>query len=365
MELNTSDSSGAMEVKQLLQAPGENNQNLKNSIPNYASEKLSIDISKTITSTLYLPLMQKPASPPRPLGVTQLITGPVSCNNEQCYQIKVTCPNISQSIGATLMVGDPFISLQGTILFFTGWTGTYYWGSEDENEEIIEHLRQAGYRTVEIKWSTNWFEAELGVPEGMGKLACRPATVVRWVYDNLHNQNQTVPYCATGHSNGASQLGYAITQYDLADIFTAVVFESGPNWSRIDYECLHNDPAYQSLYGNQGQRNTIDWGFGFNSNGTGPCATMDTSFQQNFQESSLAVNNWSFKFPNLKIAFIFGGDDTTSTAAQGKYFHDLLINNGNSNVSMTVVPGAPHFTTETPEGFQNMQDTLLDECKLP
>jgi hypothetical protein len=53
---------------------------------------------------------------------------------------------------------------------------------------------------------------------------------------------------------------------------------------------------------------------------------IDTSFQQNFQEASLAINNWNFKFPNLKIAFIFGGADTSNIADQGKYFHDLLVN---------------------------------------
>ena len=130
MELNTSASSGAVEVNQHLQAPGESNLNFNNSITNFTSAKLSIDVSKTITSTLYLPLLQKPASPPRPLGVTQLITGPVSCDDGQCYQIKVTYPNFRQPIGATLMVGDPYTSLEGTILFITGWTGTYYWGME-------------------------------------------------------------------------------------------------------------------------------------------------------------------------------------------------------------------------------------------
>jgi hypothetical protein len=119
----------------------------------------------------------------------------------------------------------------------------------------------------------------MGIPSGIEELACRLATIARWVYDNLHKKNQTIPYCATGHSNGASQIAYAISKYELYGIFTGVVYESGPNWSRVDYGCLHNDPNYLSLYGEQSWRSTTDWGFGFTCDATGPCAMMDNSYQ--------------------------------------------------------------------------------------
>jgi hypothetical protein len=45
--------------------------------------------------------------------------------------------------------------------------------------DIITHLRQAGFRTVQLRWYNNWFRSPLGETEGMGNMACRPATIAR------------------------------------------------------------------------------------------------------------------------------------------------------------------------------------------
>jgi hypothetical protein len=90
-----------------------------------------LGVTNSVTSTLYMPLMQGGYSQSRQLGVAQLLSGPVDCEEQQCYQLKVTCPNLNQSFDATLKVGDPFSDQRGTILFATGWTGTYFWDGEE------------------------------------------------------------------------------------------------------------------------------------------------------------------------------------------------------------------------------------------
>ena len=231
------------------------------------------------------------------------------------------------------------------------------------NADIIQHLRTTGYRTIQLNWTNNWFKSTPGVAEGIANLACRPATVAQWVYDNFHSPNTSLPYCAVGHSNGASQVGYSVSQYGEYKLFSAVIFESGPNWSRIDTACLHDDPAHQDLYADAPERKVIDWGFGFKSDGSGACATMNVDYKPDFQSSSLALGAWPYNYPDLKVGFIFGGADTGTTAAQGKYYRDYLINAGSPNVTSTVVPGAPHFVTSTPEGAQAMEDTILNLCQ--
>lgn len=351
----------------------------------YSKSDNTVGLTGTITSTTFIPLVQDGTVKYRQLGLTQVITGPIDCNGQQCFQLNITCPQVSQPIIANLKVGEPISStLRGTILFATGWTGTYYWDGStvaaanlerwardgffipqralSNNANIITDLRSAGYRTVQLKWQSNWFQSELGHMDGIGNLACRPATVAQWVYENLHQKIDELPYCATGHSNGASQVGYMISQYGLAHLFSSVVFESGPNWSRIDTACLHNDPANQLLYGDQGERNTIDWGFGFNNDGSGACAKMDTSFTSNFQEASLGYGDWTYYYPKTMISFVFGGADTSSTAAHGMYFHDSLVDYHTPLIGETVVPGAPHFVTEIDEGALAMENTILNEC---
>lgn len=347
----------------------------------------ALEVSEAKTaSSVFVPMLVGPPPDVRPLGTVYVYPGSSQCSGGVCYQIEVECPQISRAEEATLRVGGSSGSA-GTILFATGWTGSYFWGGEstvssllmrdgfffdgvdlnavlNNNQDILHNLQEAGFKTVEIKWQRNWFQAELGEPEGMGRLACKPATVAQWVYDNLHDQGDSAPYCATGHSNGASQMAYAISQYGLTDILSSVVMEGGPNWTYIDHACIHDDPNYSHLYAESGERNTIDWGFGYPNNGAGPCATQDVSWRSQFKEGSIGYGNWDYSYPKTMVAFVVGGDDNTKTAAQGDEFYDLLVQKGSPLISWELIPGAGHGVTEIPEGAQAMEDTLLNTCQL-
>jgi pimeloyl-ACP methyl ester carboxylesterase len=317
-----------------------------------------------LLASILWPLVQQVILHQRSLGKIKVLSGPTDCDGQACYQLSVSCPGVAQTEELTLKIGEPMGDpISGSVLFATGWDGTYYWDSADQTAVIIQNLRAAGYRTIQMKWAHNWFKSRTGLTEGMAKLACRPATVAQWVYQQLHGRENDRPFCAVGHSNGASQFGYAVTQYGEYDLFSAVIFESGPNWSRIDSACLHDDPVNQALFADQDERNTIDWGFGFENNGSGACAQKNRILRSNFRSASLAFGSWPYSYPELKIGFIFGGDDSSTTAAQGMYYHDLLIASQTPNVTLKVVPGAPHFVTETPEGTQAIEDTIIELCQ--
>ena len=51
-----------------------------------------------------------------------------------------------------------------------------------------------------------------------------------------------------GHSNGASQLAYSMTRYGMAEYLDLAVFESGPNWTRLDQSCIQDDPAFSDIF---------------------------------------------------------------------------------------------------------------------
>lgn len=313
----------------------------------------------------------------RTLGQVAVLSTPGDCGGDSCYNLRVSCPNLLQTSDASLKVSEPTGNpYAGTIVFATGWIGNWYWGDsmpisalpsdaniqaiDSNNTDIITHLRAAGYRTVEIKWASNWFQGASGQTEGMARLACRPASIIRWVYDNLHQGDTSTPYCATGQSNGAAQVSYALAQYGLSTILDAVVNESGPNWARVDDHCIYN-PSYPSLFGNQGDRNTNDMAFGFPNNGTGPCAISDPAYRQVFYDASLQYGRWQFNYPHTYVAFVFGEVDATATKAQGQAYYDFLLYN-TSLISSQTVPGADHFVTETTLGAQVMEDTLKNVC---
>jgi hypothetical protein len=302
---------------------------------------------------------------PRPLGTVTVLSGPTPCDGEICYDTQVSCPQLAQSATATLKIGDPQGTLQGTILFASGWDGTYWWGGPGTNYgTIVNQLQAVGFRTVQIRWHTNWWAGASGQLEGYAKLACRPATVLRWVYDNLR-QDVHAPFCAEGHSNGASQVAYAITQYGLADLFSLVLFESGPNFARVDHGCIEDtsDPGNLALFYTQSSgRGLINWSLGLPQD-SGACVDQDEAYRSLFEEISLAFDdNWQYYYPSTMAAFVFGENDLGTTAIHGLYYHNRLVQAGSPLVRMDVIDGADHFVADTREGMDAISDILVNEC---
>jgi hypothetical protein len=318
----------------------------------------------TMTYSVALPLVANGWLVPRALGTVTLVSGPTLCGDEQCYDIKVQCEQLADPVAATLRVGRMQDPVRGTIVLASGWTGTYWWEDSGSNyKSIVDRLQAAGFRTAQIRWQTNWWGGASNQLEGDAKLACRPATVLRWVYDNLHPDAGT-PFCAEGHSDGASQVGYPITQYGLADLFSLVLFESGPNFVRIDYGCIEDtsDPGHQALYYNTPTgRGLINWSLGLPQN-TGACVDQDVAFLPYFEEASLAYAMWQYSYPHTMAAFVFGEDDLGTTAAHGLYYYNKVADAGSPLVSMAVVANTGHFVADTQQGMNTILETLFDEC---
>jgi hypothetical protein len=302
---------------------------------------------------------------PRSLGTVTVLSGPTPCDGAMCYDTQVSCPQLAQSASATLKVGDPQGAPQGTIFLASGWDGTYWWGSPGTNyESIVSQLQAEGLRTVQIRWHTNWWAGAWAQLEGHAKLACRPATVLRWVYHNLH-QDVRAPFCAEGHSNGASQVAYAITQYGLADLFSLVLFESGPNFARIDHGCIEDtsDPGNQALfYKDRSGRGLINWSLGLPQD-YGACVDQNETCRTLFEEASLAFDdNWQYYYASTMAAFVFGEDDLGTTAVHGLYYHNRVLQAGSPLVRMDVIDGADHFVASTQRGMDAITDILVNEC---
>jgi hypothetical protein len=304
----------------------------------------------------------------RPAGNVTLVSGPAPCSDpsKTCYTVSVDCPQLAQNINATLHVGGPSPPPRGTIVFLSGWDGTYLWAwSGSVRNEIVDDLETLGYGTVQVVWASNWWDGAAGQEEGYGKLACRPASVVEWIYTNIHPA-PTQAFCATGHSNGASQIGYALAQYGLSDILDHVLFESGPNYARLDHGCLY-DAANAELYYSSG-RNHVDMSFGLDV--SGPCFTNDTNYRSEFEQASLAYgSSWDYAYPTTSVSFIFGSNDGGTTAAHGLFHHNTVVAARSPLVDMQVIDGAGHDVGDYDpmsgeSGKDAIKQILQDKCHV-
>jgi hypothetical protein len=299
----------------------------------------------------------------RPLGTVTVVSGPSPCGSEQCYEVDITCPGVAAVARATIRVGDGSGAARGTIVFFSGGLGTGEWTDMGADAvRVVSELRGAGYRTVQVVWSTGWLAGDATLGEGQGKLACRPATVARWVFDNLHQPSDSTAYCATGQSGGAAQLSYLVSQYGLADLFAVVMPTGGPPMGRLDRGCIRDNPADSAAWFDAAGAGVIDLGFGA-APGAGPCSQRDTSFRARFSEASVAFGAWDYTYPNTMVWFLHGGLDDTNGPEQGDFFRDRLVLEGQTLLMREIVPGTPHPIASTAAGADKVRDVLLAECR--
>ena len=166
---------------------------------------------------------------------TVVSIAPVACDaslpsRATCTTLVVRCPGI-EDLQATAAVTEPSGGgLKGTLFAHAGGDGTSYY-----SENISTYLA-AGLRVVQVKWASSWEQTQ---PSTTGVLtaACRPATVMKWAFDNPHGQNRTLAFCGVGHSGGSGVLAYSLAHYGMGDYLDYAALTAGPPFGRIDYGC--------------------------------------------------------------------------------------------------------------------------------
>ena len=243
--------------------------------------------------------------------------------------------------------------------------GSAFWGEAygAPAKKALKRLRSRGFQTVEVLWEDRWLDGAPNAHEGQVKLACRPATVARWIYDNLHASGADGAFCATGNSGGSAQVSYMLSHYKLGKILDAVVPTSGPPMGRIDQGCFDQQnrelPAF--TYGST-PRQAIDRSWGYYRN-DGPCARRDESFRKRFKKNSVAARKLKkYVFPNTMISFVFGEDDNSSAVGQGVIFYERLVEAGTPLLEISEAKKTPHPAPSSKQGAGMIHDVLVDHC---
>ena len=296
---------------------------------------------------------------PRSLGEVDVLSGPLECDGQQCYEIQVTCPEVAAPARARLVVGDGEGEAErGTVLLTTGGLGTGLYGARRPSSLIHEGLRTSGFATVRLQWIDSWGVGTLGEEEGTMRVACRPATVARWVYDNLHNESPDAGFCASGHSGGAGQISYMLSHYGFDGILDAAVPTGGPPFGRTDLSCM---------LGLHGPATLADRSLGYPPDGSGPCYNRDASYSARFRLSSVASGEGDYMHPRTMVWFVFEGIDDRYAVAKGRTYYDLLVKEGSPLVEETTIPdvahGGPNGLYNSQEGVAAIRDILINECR--
>lgn len=301
---------------------------------------------------------------PLPLGTVRPSAPPAHCvHGFNCSGVRVTCPGVREDVDAYLATGNPKGTVLGVVAVFSSGPGDEPWSNQSEmGRDFLSHLRDGGLRVVQVWWKTPWLRSASGEQAGPSRLACRSATIMRWIHDRnpiRSRPGKPCGFCVTGSSAGASQISYALAFYGLDGLVDVAAPTSGPPHAGLATGCetRGHDAAYSPR-----NRTVIDESFGF-LDGSGPCATRDPTWHERWMDESVE-NNGKYRYPSTAIRFVFGSDDPAALY-HGRLYLDALRRAGSPDVKTAVIEGMPHNIQLSVPGLSALSAALLGDRPFP
>ncbi len=308
---------------------------------------------------------------PLPIGKATITPGgdcgpTTSVPTSACYAVAISgCEGVANT-SAALKVSEPSVPVIGTIIFGSGGGGgALYEQNFPNTPDMLNSLLAKGYRLVQRRWAGNngWMTG----PGGGKKLACRYATLIRAVHDQIHKGGA---YCATGNSGGAAELSYALARYGMESILDLAVPTSGPPLGRIDYGCLGTtDPTWAaecpqlavcggSSCGYAGPVPAFMDSLYGDPNVVKDCQNKNKANAAAWYDDSVVSPSSDYDYPQTEVRFLFGAQDCSEAMPLGKAY-ELAITSKKSEV---VVPATPHGLPGTVQGAEAVKQALLAGC---
>ena len=282
-----------------------------------------------------------------------------------CRTLEVSCPDLPP-LSVELRISEPTTGTtnRGTIIFSTGsgGTGFYYLAAAD----LFKSLQDLGFRLIDRKWVSSWFDGGQGVRKG----ACRYATLATWIHDNLHDTDTDTDtaFCATGNSGGAAEVGHAMVTYGREAIFDYAMPTGGPAVARLDYACLgKTNEAWLTQCA--ALISTSAWEClptgtlpdCFISPLDGVCVALNpVPTEEELLSDSVLAPDGVYHFPRTKMGFIEGTEDCQVSPVMGILFHNTV----ESLKTLQFVQDTPHVVSSAPLGRAAMVQTLNADCVL-
>lgn len=286
----------------------------------------------------------------------------------ECTEIEVDCPEVADPGVAAVATSPATGETRGVVLLFSGGKGSNWWedgvqrGSAD-GAPFVADLQSAGFEVVQVRWPLGFSANPSGEAVGFARLACRSATVVRWVHDNRYQPLGVDPapgtcgFCVSGNSGGASQSAWSLTHYGLADLVDAAVFTGGPPHAAIATGCLQEgDEAY---WYDGSTTQGFDEVYGAARGGQGPCSSHDDDFRDLMEADSVDLGGVDYVYPETRVVFIFGDHDRTVAPTHAEDYVERLQDEGSPMVAVETVPDMGHEVTEFPNGLRALYNAII------
>lgn len=300
----------------------------------------------------------------------------------RCRRLSITgCEGVADTT-VMLRISDPASTPQCTDVYLSGGGGGGYYetvfGATALNNLMVPRRSNASCIIVQTSWagSNGWLTG----PGGGRALACRPATMLRAIYETIRTPG--TPFCGAGNSGGNAQLTHSLAQYGVEGMLDFAVPSGGPPWGRLDEGCLgyahkgdDNMPAWaftcrslapnaqtSCILGYPGNTTTID---GMYELGTTACA--DARFGHATQEwldrwrsDSVWALDADLDYGATRLHFVYGASDPGVEVPNGMTYYNVIT----SAKSVQVVPGVQHDVPRYAAGATAIYTAMMNNCQL-
>ncbi len=312
------------------------------------------------------------AQAPDSLGTIQ--SSSIACqghlNGGVCYQLEVSCPALP-NYTAYLKLLSPTIAATGTAVFVTGGGTTDLLELQASGPIVVGHLLASGYRIAEVTYGAPFNSSELGWETNAGgagvrAAACRFATVLQWVHDNI--QDASTPLCAAGNSAGSELIAQSLTHYGAGDILTFAELSSGPPYGQLQYACENTQPTMTSpcsgLVLGLGVVPTTAAKFIDPAYPGAWCSSAYNTHSKlhdaQFLNDSVLSPDAVLNYPTTFVNFVFGDLDTTSAIRQGLLYQAAIT----SPTATACLAGVTHEIEDSMAGAKRVAADMIAHCKL-
>jgi hypothetical protein len=280
-----------------------------------------------------------------------------------CYNMVVSCPSVADALGhiKVTLADNPV----GTLVLASGGNGLSLWEQFPYGQTVLDNFLAAGYSFVQMHW-TPPYGWQTG-PGGIRRVACRPATLINWIYNNI-NPNASTPMCAAGTSAGSEQVGLSLAHYGIGSILAMAELISGPPFAREDYACECNQPTLPDPCGSMNlnlciplhdAEDYVDPAYvrPFCANAVTTHSTVDEDI---FLGDSILSPDGVLAYPNTYVHFVFGGLDTGAAPVMGQLYEQAIT----TNTAFACVADAKHIILNYADGAAQVSSDLISGCHL-
>lgn len=265
-------------------------------------------------------------SPAGPLPFGQASGSDVSCpsgspSGSTCTRVLVGCPSVATA-SAVVRITRPSSATanRGTVVLTSGGDGTFFTlGLSPLVSGMIATFATNGLVVADLAWES---PGVWGGPQAR-TLACRSATALKWVYENVHSGGRARLFAAQGTSNGASQIAFALAHYGV-DFLDLANLGSGPLKCPPGVFCTAQGPQ-----------------------GPEPLLPSEPP----------AVNRTpQLAYATTVVRFFLGDQEPTAQiASDARAYYDAIT----TAKSFTMVPGTGHHIEDTQAGIDAFRSSVL------